>query len=69
MEMVCSYVCGLMQVNYINGNRYFVTFIVDHSRKLWMYQIKRIYELLEVFKKLKSTVERRICLKMFWEVL
>lgn len=38
---------------------YFVTFIYDFSRKLWTYLIKRKDEVLEVFKKFKSMVERQ----------
>lgn len=34
LEAVYSDVCGLMQVDSIGGNKYFDTFINDHSRKL-----------------------------------
>lgn len=54
-----SDVCEPLQVDSIDGNRYFVTFIDDHSRKLWTYLIKRKYEVFEVFKKFKSMIERQ----------
>lgn len=59
LKVVCSDVCELMQVDSIGENRYFVTFIDDHSRKLWTYLIKKKDEVLEVFKKFKSMVERQ----------
>lgn len=50
---------GLMQVNFIGGNKYFVIFIDDHSRKLQTCLIKRKDEVFEVFKKFKSMVKRQ----------
>lgn len=52
-------VCGLMPVDSICGNRYFVTFINDHSRKLWIYLIKIKDGVFKVFKKFESMVERK----------
>lgn len=48
-----------IQVDLIGGNRYFITFIDDHSRNLWTYLIKRKDEVFEVFKNFKSMVERQ----------
>lgn len=59
LEVVYSNVCGPIQVNSIGGNMYFITFIDDHSRKLWTYLIKRNDEVFEVLKKFKSMVERQ----------
>ena len=59
LEVVYSDVYGPMQVNSYGGNRYFVTFIDDFSRKLWIYLIKRKDEVFDVFKKFKSMVERQ----------
>ena len=59
LEVVYSDVCGPMQVNSYGGNQYFVTFIDDFSRKLWIYLIKRKDEVFEVFKQFKSMVERQ----------
>lgn len=58
LKAVYSDVCGLMQVDFIGGNRYFITFIDDHSRNLWTCLIKRKDEVLEVFNNFKSMVER-----------
>lgn len=51
--------CGPLQVDLIKGNKYFVTFIVDFSQKFWTYIIKNESDLLEVFTKFKSMVERQ----------
>lgn len=48
-----------MQVDFIGGNKYFVTFIDDYSRKLWAYLINRKDEVFKVFKNFKSVVERQ----------
>jgi hypothetical protein len=48
LEMVYSDVCGPLQVSSIGGNRYFVTFIGDYSRKLWTYVIHKKSDVLEV---------------------
>ncbi|GAU30308.1 hypothetical protein TSUD_385290 [Trifolium subterraneum] len=59
LEIVYSDVCGPLQVNSLGGNKYFVTFIDNHSRKLWTYLINKKSEVLEVFKRFKSLVERQ----------
>ena len=41
------------------GNKYFVTFIDEVSRKLWIYLIKRKSDVIEVFKKFKVSVEKQ----------
>lgn len=48
-----------MEVDSIGGNKYFVTFIDEHSRKLLTYLIKRKDGVFEVFKKFKSIVEKQ----------
>ncbi|GAU30981.1 hypothetical protein TSUD_104950 [Trifolium subterraneum] len=59
LEVVYSDVCGPIQVESIRGNKYFVTFIDDFSRKLWTYLIKKKSDVLDVFIKYKSMVERQ----------
>ncbi|GAU23070.1 hypothetical protein TSUD_183690 [Trifolium subterraneum] len=59
LEVVYSDVCGPIQVESIGGNKYFVTFIDDFSRKLWTYLIKKKSDVLDVFIKYKSMVERQ----------
>jgi transposase InsO family protein len=44
----------------MGGAKYFVTFIDDFSKKLWVYVLKTKYQLLSVFKKFQVSVEREI---------
>lgn len=57
--MVYLDVCGLMQVDSIGRNIYFITFIDDHNRKLCTYPVNRKDEVFEVFKNFNSMVERQ----------
>ena len=59
LEVVYSDVCGPIQVESIGGNRYFVSFVDDFSRKLWVYLIKKKSDVLDVFIKFKSMIERQ----------
>ena len=40
LELVHSDVCGPIEVESLGGNRYFVTFIDDATRKTWVYMLK-----------------------------
>ena len=40
---VLDYVCGPIEVEFLGGNRYFITFIDDTSRKVWVYVLKAKY--------------------------
>ncbi|WJX18783.1 hypothetical protein P8452_08547 [Trifolium repens] len=59
LEVVYSDMCGPMQVDSYGGNKYFVSFIDDFSRKMWTYLISKKSEVLGVFKKFKLIVERQ----------
>ena len=43
-------VCGPLKVKYFSAALYFVTFIDDCSRKLWVYTLKTNDQVLEKFK-------------------
>ena len=58
LEVIYSDVCRPVQVDSFGGNKYFVTFIDDFSRKLWTYLIKKKSEVIKVCTKFKSMVER-----------
>ncbi|KAI4334942.1 hypothetical protein L6164_013639 [Bauhinia variegata] len=47
-----------MKVKTSSGSLYFVTFIDDCSRKLWVYALKSTDQVLSVFKQFQASVER-----------
>ncbi len=57
LEIVHSDVCGPMRTISLGGARYFVTYIDDFSRKVWVYLLKSKAECLEKFKEFKALVE------------
>lgn len=50
LELVHSDVCGPFRVNSLGGCRYFVTFIDDYSRKLWIYFLTNNNQVLSKFQ-------------------
>ncbi|GKD42326.1 putative RNA-directed DNA polymerase [Tanacetum coccineum] len=48
-----------MKTKTLSGCSYFVTFIDDHSRKVWVYTLKTKYQVLDVFKQFHTLVERQ----------
>jgi len=59
LELIHSDVCGPMKVRSLGGAYYFVTFIDDYSRKLWVYTLKHKSDVLGVFKEFHALVERQ----------
>uniref|UniRef100_A0A2N9J1S8 Integrase catalytic domain-containing protein n=1 Tax=Fagus sylvatica TaxID=28930 RepID=A0A2N9J1S8_FAGSY len=57
-DLVYSDVCGPIEVESLGGNRYFVTFIDDVSRKAWVYVLKTKDQVFQLFKKFHAMVER-----------
>ena len=57
LELVHTDVCSV-DMKSTSGGQYFVTFIDDHSRKLWAYVLKTKDQVLSVFKELHARVER-----------
>ena len=64
LELVHSDVWGPTTVPSISGKQYFVTFIDDHSRKVWVYFLKYKSEVFEAFKIWKAMVENETGLKI-----
>ncbi|RDX88079.1 hypothetical protein CR513_30373, partial [Mucuna pruriens] len=52
-------VCGPLKIKSFSGTLYFVTFIDDCSRKLWVYVLKTKDQVLEKFKQFQALVERQ----------
>ena len=59
LDLVHSDICGPMKTRTLGGSLYFVTFIDDHSRKLWVYTLKSKDQVFETFKQFQALVERQ----------
>ena len=57
LEIVHSDVCGPMRTTSMGGAKYFVTFIDNFSRKVWLYVLKAKDKCFIRFKKLKALME------------
>ena len=75
MELVHTDVWGPAKVSSFGGSLYFVTFIDDASRKLWVYFLKQKSDVFDVFKKWRATTENKrseiemLEVKQWWRVL
>ena len=59
LEIVHFDVCGPMKTTSMGAAKYFVTFIDDFSRKVWLYPIKAKSECFNKFKEFKALVEKQ----------
>nr|KYP41711.1 Retrovirus-related Pol polyprotein from transposon TNT 1-94 [Cajanus cajan] len=59
LDLVHTDVCT-MDAKTLSGYTYFVTFIDDHSRKVWAFVLKSKDQVLDVFKHFHASVEREI---------
>ncbi|KAE8685445.1 hypothetical protein F3Y22_tig00111098pilonHSYRG00167 [Hibiscus syriacus] len=59
LDYVHSDVWGPCTTSSLGGSRYYVTFIDDFSRKVWVYFLKQKYEVFEKFKLWKAEVENQ----------
>lgn len=64
LEKIHSDVCGPFNTKSLGGAQYFLTFIDDKSRRVFVYFLKRKYEVLEKFKMFKEMVERQTSKKI-----
>lgn len=62
--MVHFNVCGPLKEKSFSGALYFVTFIDDYSRKLWVYAMKTKDQVLKNIKEFHTLVERKTCKKL-----
>ncbi|XP_048481491.1 uncharacterized protein LOC105390889 [Plutella xylostella] len=60
LEVIHSDVCGPMEEQSLGGARYYVTFIDDYSRKVFVYFIQAKSEVLSKFKEFKNMVENQL---------
>ncbi|GKD56389.1 retrovirus-related pol polyprotein from transposon TNT 1-94, partial [Tanacetum coccineum] len=59
LDLVHFDVCGPMNTKTLGGCSYFVTFIDDYLRKVWVYTLKTKDQVLDVFKQFHALVERQ----------
>ena len=59
LDLVYYDVCGPMKTKTLGGSLYFMTFIYDHSRKIWVCTLKTKDQVLKVFKQFHAFVERQ----------
>jgi len=64
LNVVHSDTRGPIKVPTYSGNRYFITFVDEYSRMLWLYLIKLKSDALEVFKKFKVLAEKQSGMKL-----
>jgi transposase InsO family protein len=57
LQLVHSDVCGPFRTNSLGGARYFVTFIDDFSKKIWIYFIANKNQVLSKFQHLVNLLE------------
>lgn len=57
LDLIHSDVCSTSERS-LGGAQYFVTFIDDHSRKVWVYPLKKKDQVLQAFKEFHASVER-----------
>ncbi|WOG95118.1 hypothetical protein DCAR_0314420 [Daucus carota subsp. sativus] len=59
LEIVHTDIAGPFDISSLGGNRYYLTFIDDFSRKSWVYIIKEKSEALDKFKEFKALAEKQ----------
>lgn len=64
LELIHSDVCGPIEVKSLGGACYFVTFIDDFSRKVFVYLMKNKSDVFDIFKEFKATVENQLNLSI-----
>ncbi|XP_074350908.1 uncharacterized protein LOC141690146 [Apium graveolens] len=58
LEIVHTDIAGPFDIPSLGGNKYYLTFIDDFSRKSWVYIIKEKSEALDKFKEFKALAEK-----------
>lgn len=59
LDVVSSDICGPFEVLSLGGSKYFITFIDEFSRRIWLYLIKLKSEAFSVFKRFKAEPEKQ----------
>ena len=59
LEIIHTDICGLFTTPCLNGQRYFISFINDHTRYMYLYLLYDKAKALEAFKTYKAEVEKQ----------
>ena len=59
LEIIHTDICGPFTTPCLNGQRYFISFIVDHTRYIYLYLLYDKDEALDAFKTYKAEVEKK----------
>ncbi|CAL8136601.1 unnamed protein product [Prunus armeniaca] len=60
LDVMYSDVCGPMTTSTLGGARYFVTFIDDHSRKVWAYALRTKIKCMKFSSSFMSALNKRL---------
>lgn len=60
LELIHSDICGPLEVKSVGGARYFLTFVDDYTRKVFIYLLKNKSEVFSKFKEFKAFVENQL---------
>ena len=60
LHLVHTDICGPIEPASSGGNKYFITFIDDFSRKLWVYFMKEKSIAFNIFKSLKLELKLKV---------
>ena len=58
LELIHRDVCGKIGTQLLGGGEYFVMFVDDHTRHVWVYILKHKSEVLQRFQEWKALVEK-----------
>lgn len=64
LDLIHSDVCGPLEVKSLGGARYFLTFIDDYTRKVFVYFLHNKSDVFTKFKEFKALVENQLTLKI-----
>lgn len=57
LELVYADICGPISPSTLGGNHYFLLFIDNFSKKIWVYLSKEKSNAIEVFKRFQALIE------------
>lgn len=60
LELIHTDVCGKMSVPSLSGNYYFITFIDDFTRYVWVYVMQTKDQVYNIFKEWKTLIENQL---------